>query len=89
MKFIPLIATAYAIIGDPSGSAGLGGRLYMYGDFRDQYSSVQSSSVLFHVISVIRYKFKITYLQATVGYKITKKIIQFNKHYLVKSDDQR
>ena len=54
--------------------------------------SVQFSSVLFHTYSVIQYKIKDNLLASYMYnriYKITKKIIQFSKHYLVISYDQR
>ena len=53
--------------------------------------SVQFSSVQFYFTLIQSHstKLKIIYLQATIGYKITKKIIQFSKHYLVISYDQR
>ena len=51
-------------------------------------SSVQFSSVLFHAYSVIQYKIKDNFLTSYM-YKITKKMIQFSKYYLVISYDQR
>ena len=58
------------------------------------FHQVLFSSVQFSFIShlVIQYKIKdnlLTSCVCIIGYKITKKILQFSKHYLVISYDQR